>query len=296
MDRKNESIRQEDVPAGSSDDIAVLIGSGGNPSESFPDSSGDSDSAARALKASEKSVSRKRASLYVIAASALVLVASAAMFAFSGTFDERAVDVQPKEGSAVIEHGTEDGKSANASADAEKASQDSSDSREGDYSSADTADADQGPTASDVGSKGSTSSGGSTSSATSGQSVGSSDSGGSPSEGGSSSEGSDVPDPTEVTIYFGIDSSVVGGPVSYSGQLTLPRGATVLDALSACGVGYSSVGTPMGTYVSGIGGLSEKQHGDKSGWTYSVNGARPNKAAGALVLSDGDSVVWQYVV
>ena len=48
-------------------------------------------------------------------------------------------------------------------------------------------------------------------------------------------------------------------------------------------------------YVSGIGGLKEKQHGPMSGWMYSVNGVAPNKAAIKYNLKDGDKVVWYYV-
>ena len=48
-------------------------------------------------------------------------------------------------------------------------------------------------------------------------------------------------------------------------------------------------------YVSGIGGLKEKQHGPMSGWMYSVNGVAPNKAAIKYDLKDGDKVVWYYV-
>ncbi len=48
-------------------------------------------------------------------------------------------------------------------------------------------------------------------------------------------------------------------------------------------------------YVSGIGGLKEKQHGPMSGWMYSVNGVAPNMAAIKYNLKDGDKVVWYYV-
>ena len=48
-------------------------------------------------------------------------------------------------------------------------------------------------------------------------------------------------------------------------------------------------------YVTGIGDLKEKQHGNSSGWLYKVNDVSPNKSAGSYELKDGDRVQWYYV-
>ncbi len=48
-------------------------------------------------------------------------------------------------------------------------------------------------------------------------------------------------------------------------------------------------------YVSGINSYNEKDHGPLSGWMYSVNGVKPNKAAKNYTLREGDTVKWEYV-
>lgn len=245
--------------------------------------------------------SRSRAPLLIIAASAFVLVASIALLVFSGgpggamsglVSDGSSIQVEQADG-AGQEGGSADGRQAEAddaegdrsssSASATESREDEGDSRK-DASEAQPSNSEDGDTSSSN-AAGGTAGGSSSSGSSSGGAV----------SGGSSSDGSVPSRPSEVTISFGIDSSSVGSPVSYTCQLTLPSGATALDALAACGIGYSSVGSAMGAYVSAIGGLAEKQYGPTSGWMYLVNGSRPSKAASSFVLSDGDSLVWSYV-
>lgn len=150
---------------------------------------------------------------------------------------------------------------------------------------------------SDSGSGSSSSSGGSSSSnAGSGSSSSSSgaSSSSSSSAGGSSQPGTSAPAGT-VTVYVSVSSSAVGNPVSGGGTFTFNQGATVYDALCACGLSMNASNTGYGIYVSAIGGLAEKEHGGHSGWMYSVNGAVPMTACSNYVLSNGDSVSWYYV-
>lgn len=150
---------------------------------------------------------------------------------------------------------------------------------------------------SDSGSGSSSSSGGSSSSnAGSGSSSSSSgaSSSSSSSAGGSSQPGTSAPAGT-VTVYVSVSSSAVGNPVSGGGTFTFNQGATVYDALCACGLSMNASNTGYGIYVSAIGGLAEKEHGGHSGWMYSVNGAVPMMACSNYVLSNGDSVSWYYV-
>lgn len=98
-----------------------------------------------------------------------------------------------------------------------------------------------------------------------------------------------------VTVTVSVTSSAVGNPVSSSGTFTFNKGATVYDALCALGLSVNARGTSYGTYVAAIGGLAEMEHGDRSGWMYSVNGVTPNTACSNYVLSNGDNVVWYYV-
>lgn len=145
---------------------------------------------------------------------------------------------------------------------------------------------------SSAGSGSSSSSDASSSSSGSSGSSGSSSSGSS--TGGSSQPGTSAPAGT-VTVYVSVSSSAVGNPVSGGGTFTFNQGATVYDALCACGLSMNASNTGYGIYVRAIGGLAEKEHGGNSGWMYSVNGAVPMTACSNYVLSNGDSVSWYYV-
>lgn len=141
--------------------------------------------------------------------------------------------------------------------------------------------------------QGSESAGGSSSSSGSGSVSG----GGSASNSGGASAGNQdgSQQPGYVTVTVSVTSSAVGNPVSSSGTFTFNKGATVYDALCALGLSVNARGTSYGTYVAAIGGLAEMEHGDKSGWMYSVNGETPMTACSSYVLPNGANVVWYYV-
>ena len=184
------------------------------------------------------------------------------------------------------------------SEDKKDASSDASGSDEskskGDGSSSDNSDS-SGSSDSGSGSSASSSAGSGSSSSSSGASSSSSGSSSSSSSaGGSSQPGTSAPVGT-VTVYVSVSSSAVGNPVSGGGTFTFNQGATVYDALCACGLSMNASNTGYGIYVSAIGGLAEKEHGGHSGWMYSVNGAVPMTACSNYVLSNGDSVSWYYV-
>ena len=127
---------------------------------------------------------------------------------------------------------------------------------------------------------------------------GQSSNGASSSNGGNASSGgqSGSQESNYVTVTVSVTSSAVGNPVSSGGTFTFNEGATVYDALCALGLSVNAHGSSYGTYVSAIGGLAEKQHGGTSGWMYSVNGTTPMTACSNYVLSNGDNVVWYYVI
>lgn len=182
------------------------------------------------------------------------------------------------------------------SEDKKDASSDASGSDEskskGDGSSSDNSDSsgssDSGSSSSSGGNSSSNAGSGSSSSSAGASSSSSS------SAGGSSQPGTSAPAGT-VTVYVSVSSSAVGNPVSGGGTFTFNQGATVYDALYACGLSMNASNTGYGIYVSAIGGLAEKEHGGHSGWMYSVNGAVPMTACSNYVLSNGDSVSWYYV-
>lgn len=108
-----------------------------------------------------------------------------------------------------------------------------------------------------------------------------------------------------VTVTFSVsckNALSYGADVPQSGyiigqtQLTLKQGQTVFDALeAACEKNGVSLRYQSKSYITGIGGLNEKDCGGASGWMYRVNGENPMKGASKYMLQDGDVVEWYYV-
>lgn len=211
----------------------------------------------------------------------------------------RSVDVEASSADGADEAKAGKGEDSNEADAANKESEDKKDASsdtsgsdesksKGDGSSSDNS-ATSGSSDSGSGSSSPSSAGSGSSSSSSGASSSSSSS-----EGGSSQPGTSAPAGT-VTVYVSVSSSAVGNPVSGGGTFTFNQGATVYDALCACGLSMNASNTGYGIYVSAIGGLAEKEHGGHSGWMYSVNGAVPMTACSNYVLLNGDSVSWYYV-
>lgn len=215
----------------------------------------------------------------------------------------RSVDVEASSADGADEAKAGKGEDSNEADAANKESEDKKDASsdtsgsdesksKGDGSSSDNSDysgsSDSGSSSSSGGSSSSNAGSGSSSSSSGASSSSSS------SAGGSSQPGTSAPAGT-VTVYVSVSSSAVGNPVSGGGTFTFNQGATVYDALCACGLSMNASNTGYGIYVSAIGGLAEKEHGGHSGWMYSVNGAVPMTACSNYVLSNGDSVSWYYV-
>ena len=216
----------------------------------------------------------------------------------------RSVDVEASSADGADEAKADKGEDSNEADAANKESEDKKDA------SSDTSGSDESKSKGDGSSSGNSASSGSSDSApgsssssnsspssSAGSGSGSSSSGSSSSNssaGGSSQPGTSAPAGT-VTVYVSVSSSAVGNPVSGGGTFTFNQGATVYDALCACGLSMNASNTGYGIYVSAIGGLAEKEHGGHSGWMYSVNGAVPMTACSNYVLLNGDSVSWYYV-
>lgn len=113
--------------------------------------------------------------------------------------------------------------------------------------------------------------------------------------GGSSSDPRPPAQSATVTVSVTVDSSAASGSVSGGTTATFAQGATAYDALMACGLSVNASESQYGVYVNAIGGLAEKEHGGKSGWVYTVNGADPGVSCSRCVLRNGDAVSWFYV-
>lgn len=217
----------------------------------------------------------------------------------------RSVDVEASSADGADEAKADKGEDSNEADAANKESEDKKDASSDTSGSDESKSEGDGSSSDNSGSSGSSDSGSSSSSSSSAGSGSSSSSSGasssssgssssSSSAGGSSQPGTSAPAGT-VTVYVSVSSSAVGNPVSGGGTFTFNQGATVYDALCACGLSMNASNTGYGIYVSAIGGLAEKEHGGHSGWMYSVNGAVPMTACSNYVLSNGDSVSWYYV-
>lgn len=98
------------------------------------------------------------------------------------------------------------------------------------------------------------------------------------------------------TEKINVNIQVIGmGNTMMSGTLNVDKNSNALSVLKIIAAKNGKEVEGSDYYVSGIGGLKEKQHGPMSGWMYSVNGVAPNKAAIKYNLKDGDKVVWYYV-
>lgn len=188
---------------------------------------------------------------------------------------------------------SEDKKDASSDASGSDESKSKGDGSSSD-NSASSGSSDSDSSSSSGGSSSSNAGSGSSASSSGASSSSSGSSSSSSSAGGSSQPGTSAPAGT-VTVYVSVSSSAVGNPVSGGGTFTFNQGATVYDALCACGLSMNASNTGYGIYVSAIGGLAEKEHGGHSGWMYSVNGAVPMTACSNYVLLNGDSVSWYYV-
>lgn len=211
----------------------------------------------------------------------------------------RSVDVEASSADGADEAKAGKGEDSNESDAANKESEDKKDASSDTSGSDESKSKGDGPSSDNSAPSGSSDSGsGSSLSSSAGSGSSSSSSGASSSSsssaGGSSQPGTSAPAGT-VTVYVSVSSSAVGNPVSGGGTFTFNQGATVYDALCACGLSMNASNTGYGIYVSAIGGLAEKEHGGHSGWMYSVNGAVPMTACSNYVLLNGDSVSWYYV-
>lgn len=215
----------------------------------------------------------------------------------------RSVDVEASSAEGSDQAKADKDEASNETNAADKKSEDKKDASSGASGSDESKSKGDGSSSDNSASSGSSDSGSSSSSggssssnAGSGSSTSSSgaSSSSSSSAGGSSQPGTSAPAGT-VTVYVSVSSSAVGNPVSGGGTFTFNQGATVYDALCACGLSMNASNTGYGIYVSAIGGLAEKEHGGHSGWMYSVNGAVPMTACSNYVLLNGDSVSWYYV-
>lgn len=80
----------------------------------------------------------------------------------------------------------------------------------------------------------------------------------------------------------------------FFGAVSLPEGATALDALEATGLDYVVEDSQYGAFVSEINDLANGETSPTAGWTYALNNEMALESCDVLVLSDGDTLTWEY--
>ncbi|MCH5317741.1 MAG: DUF4430 domain-containing protein [Eubacterium sp.] len=99
----------------------------------------------------------------------------------------------------------------------------------------------------------------------------------------------------EKALAFDADVPASGyfiAPCKYTGE----PGDTVFDILEAVAKENGITLTYQSkSYIQAINGLAERDCGAGSGWTYKVNGVKPNKSAAKYEIADGDIIEWYYV-
>lgn len=101
------------------------------------------------------------------------------------------------------------------------------------------------------------------------------------------------------TVTLSVEKQTIGeGNIISSTATTIEKGDTAFTVLKRLldtkGISISYIGSGSSLYVQAIDNLGEFDHGQSSGWMYSVNGVFPEFSAGLYALQDGDVLRWRY--
>lgn len=104
---------------------------------------------------------------------------------------------------------------------------------------------------------------------------------------------SEIDKPIHVSFtLLGLDGTTL---IDKTEEDSFTAGATVFDVFKKILADNNITYTARGSYVSSINGLSEFDHGDNSGWMYTVGNVFVNSYMNAQELSDGEDIVVKYV-
>lgn len=100
-----------------------------------------------------------------------------------------------------------------------------------------------------------------------------------------------------------VDNSILeainsDGLIVNASKLSIPKGSTVSDVLrNVCrllGLSLNAEAGEYGTFVKGIGGISNGDFGTDSFWLLKVNGEFADVGGDYIEVNDGDSIEWVY--
>lgn len=98
-----------------------------------------------------------------------------------------------------------------------------------------------------------------------------------------------------VTVHLKVDATEHGDGVVFDSDVQVPGGATVEEVMQASGleiVDKSTLG--MGSYISSINGIKEKDIKSTSGWIFSVNGTKSSVSCNRVTVTAGDQIEWNW--
>lgn len=99
----------------------------------------------------------------------------------------------------------------------------------------------------------------------------------------------------KITIDYP-DEAPIEDVVEY--EILVPEGATVFEMLEAYKEETNLIlayEKKSYTYVTNIGGISEKDYGETCGWVFEKNDEMVIEDAAVCTLAEGDSIVWKYI-
>ena len=110
----------------------------------------------------------------------------------------------------------------------------------------------------------------------------------------SSTSASSAASSNEVTFVLKVDATDADKGMLYDGGGTVEKGVTVYEALVDTGLDLKVSNSSGTAYVDGISGVVASEKDPNAGWLFTVNGETPSVGADAVVINDGDEVIWKF--
>lgn len=96
------------------------------------------------------------------------------------------------------------------------------------------------------------------------------------------------------TAQLIFDTNAIEGGKLLEQEIELIEGDTPIDMLDHAGLSYELQENSYGSYVYGIDGIAQGEHGNMSGWLYYVNNEFAEESADKYQVKDGDVISWIY--
>lgn len=98
----------------------------------------------------------------------------------------------------------------------------------------------------------------------------------------------------QISVKVTIDLTEADGKAETT-EVSVPVGASVLEATQAIGLEMDIQDSDYGKYVNAINGVASGDYGATSGWLVALNGEDLAVSADNQEVSAGDEIIWRYV-